>query len=279
MEFIETNIYPIKNLEELSCKYKNYQIRGLSPDSEDFYKNFQLLANRLSNITKSPCVPYTTEKGVFIAQPDGHQEPPESLDLIRTSVRIERSGIRELDFDSLNSTDKVLALRFLQSNIQRTFYEFSNLWQPKSGYPFYNKFPDKKFSTSEVDLYRGFSFRVVPIFDDGIGICIDVCSKYVARNPLPTKIDREAFEKYRGMNCVYEYGNRWYEIKIEGLNDLNASELKIPPHRISLFDDVHNKAGKYKSRNLLSLPKDCSVLIYYTSNREPRNVPSGLCRL
>ncbi len=279
MEFIETNMYLIENLEELTCKYKNYRIRGLSPDFDDFHKNVQLLATRLSNITKSPCVPYTTENGVFIAQPDGYPELPESLDLVRTTIRIEESGVKELKFDSLDAIDKVLALKFLQSSIQRNFYNSPNLWQPKSGYPFYNKSSDKRFSSKDVDLYRGFTFRVVPILGEGIGICIDVRSKYVARNVLPTKIDRKTFEKYRGMNCVYEYGSRWYEIKIEGLSDLTASEIKIPPQGISLFEDVHNKAGKYKSQNLLSLPKDCSVLIYYTSNREPRHVPSGLCRL
>jgi hypothetical protein len=78
---------------------------------------------------------------------------------------------------------------------------------------------------------------------------------------------------------MYEYGNRWYEMKIEGLSDLNASELELPPDGISLFDDVHRKAGSHKSPNLIALPRDCSALVYLTTFGEKRHAPSGLCRL
>lgn len=111
-----------------------------------------------------------------------------------------------------------------------------------------------------------------------MGICLDVSSKYVSRFPLPTKISQEEFKQFRGATCLYEYGNRWYEIKVEGLNDMSADELTLP-NGLSLFEEVHRAAGAHKSQNLLTLPKDCSVLIYYTTFREPRNVPSGLCRL
>jgi hypothetical protein len=155
------------------------------------------------------------------------------------------------------------------------------LWQPRSGYPFYHKYPDQEFKqlSKDVDLYRGFAFRVIILPNGKIGICVDISSKYVARSQLPTKIERKDFtKKYQGLNCLYEYGNRWYEIKIEELNELNTSDLMLP-EGLSLFDDVHKKAGSRKSQNLLSLPKDCSVLIYYNAWGEPRHAPSGLCRL
>ena len=280
MNQIETNMYVIENLEQLSCKYRIYQIRGLSPDSEDYDKNIQFLVTSLSNKTRSPCVTFKTQDGTFIAQPDGFEELPDSLSLVRATVKIDRMPeLQELRFDSLNPVTARLALRFLHGSIQRKFYDTPSLWQPGSGYPFYDKYPDQGFRrlSNDVDLFRGFAFRVVPLPDGKIGICIDVSSKYVSRFPLPTKIERDEFRKYQGMNCLYEYGNRWYEIRIEGLNDLNASELMLP-EGISLFDHVHSKAGSWKSQNLLALPKDCSVLIYHNTWGEPRNAPSGLCR-
>jgi len=278
---IETNIYLIENLEQLSCKYRVYQIRGLSPDSEDYDKNVQFLVTSLSTKTRSPCVAFKTEDGTFIAQPDGFEELPDSLSLVRAPVKIEKKPqLEELKFDSLNPLTTRLALRFLQGSIQRKFYDTPSLWQPRSGYPFYNKFPDQEFKriSNDVDLHRGFAFRVVLLPSGKIGICVDVSSKYVSRSPLPTRINRNDLRRYQGLNCLYEYGNRWYEIKIESLSDLNASDLTLP-EGISLFNDVHNKAGSRKSQNLLALPKDCSVLIYYNTWGEPRHVPSGLCRL
>lgn len=281
MKQIETNIYLIENLEQLSCKYRIYQIRGLSRDSEDYDKNIQFLVTMLSNKTKSPCVTFKTKDGTFVAQPDGYDELPDSLNLVRAAVKIERiPELQELKFDSLNPQTARLAIRFLQGSLQRKFYDSPSLWQPRSGYPFYHKYPDQRFRrlSRNADIFRGFAFRVALLPDGKIGICVDVSNKYVSRHPLPTEIEREDSHKYQGMNCLYEYGNRWYEIKIGGLNELNSSEL-ILPDGTSLFEHVHRKAGSRKSPNLLALPRDCSVLIYYNTWGEQRNAPSGLCRL
>jgi hypothetical protein len=280
---VETDIYLIENPAQLNRNYKIYQVRGLSPDSEDYDKNAQFLETTLRRKTESPCVVFKKDDNTYVAQPEGFVELPSSLDLVRTAVKIEKMPqLEELKFDSLNPVTAKLALEFLQWSIQSKFYNNPWLWQPRAGYPFYNKSPDQEFRrfSNDVDLLRGFTFRVVLLPDRRIGVCIDVSSKYVSRRPLPTTIDRKDFNnKFQGLNCLYEYGNRWYEIRIEGLSDFDVSSLTLPPNDVSLFDDIHQKAGSYRSPNLLALPKDCSVLIYYTTFREPRHAPSGLCRL
>lgn len=281
MSYIETNIYLIENLGDLNCKYRTYRVRGI-PESDEYYKNVQLLVDILSRKTKSPCVLFSKDQDKLIAQPEGYPELPNSIDLVRAMAKIERlPGLYELSFDSLTPTTAKLAMRFLQFSLQNPLYHNSSLWQPQAGYPFYTKFPDPEFKrlSRNIDLYRGFTFRVISLIDGRMGICVDTRSKYIARYPLPTKISRKEFrEKYKGLKCVYEYGSTWYEIKIKGYNSLNVSEVEYPKGT-SLYDHIHQIAGPRKSQNLRALPKDCSVLVYYTSLGEPRNVPSGLCRL
>lgn len=281
MNQIDTNVYVIENLEELSCKYKIYQIKGIPPESKDYDKNIQYLVSKLTNITKSPCESYKTDEGTFIAQPDGYPDFPESYELVRVRAEIiKQNEIGEIHFHSLNDVTKKLVVRFLQGVIQTKFYNHPSLWQPRSGYPFYNKTPDRKFQilSKNIDMYRGFSVRVILLPKKKIGVCVDVTNKYLSRYPLPSKISRANFQLYKNIKTVYEFGKRWYEIRISDMNDLNASEVKIPPDNISLFDYVHQKAGSKKSHNLLTLPPDCSVVIYYDSWNNPRNVPSGLCK-
>jgi hypothetical protein len=281
MSQLETNIFVIRNLDKLTSKYKIYRVRGLIKGSDDYHKNLQLLSDSLSSKTRSPCAAFTTEDGTFIAQPIGYEELPTSLNLIRTSVKIDAEpDVKELRFNDLNQVTAPLAVKFLQGSIQGYFYNSHHLWQPRAGYPFFEKQTDQKFKelSNNVDLFRGFTFRVVPLSNKRIGICIDVSSKYISRNPLPTKIAREDSKKYQGMRCLYEYGNRWYEIRVESLADLNASEIKVPPENISLFDDVHQKVGLHKTRNILELPRDSAVLVYYNTFRDARHAPSGLCR-
>jgi hypothetical protein len=282
MSQIETNIYLIENLGDLRCKYRLYEVKGLPAESDDYDKNVQLLVTTLTNMTKSPCISFKTKDSTLVAKLEGFPELPESVSLVRTVVKVEKlPNLQELGFDALDSLTENLAQRFLQGIIQGKLYNNSALWQPSSGHPFYNKSPDQEFRrmSNDVDLFRGFTFRVIALPGNRIGLCVDVRSKYVSRSTLPTKIGRQEFkERYEGINCVYEYGNRWYEIKIAGLNNQNASQQTVLPDNVSLFDDVHRKAGNFKSQALLALPRDCSVLIYYNNSGEQRNVPSGLCR-
>jgi hypothetical protein len=280
MNRIESNVYLIENLGELDCNYWLYKVRGLSPDLDDYQKNVQLLVRKLSKITKSTCAQITIGNALFIAQPEGEKPLPDTVDLVRTPAKLEREpDLKRLRFDQLDDNTAILAQRFLYGSIQAKFFNTTSLWQPATGHPFYDKYPDSIFRefSDEIDLYRGFTFRVMIMPNREIGICIDVRSKYVSRCPLPTKIITQEIGKFKGVNCLYEYGNKWYEIKIQGLNDLNASELNLPNGK-TLFEEVHSKAENNKSPLLRDLPENCSVLFYYDSDGEPRNVPSGLCR-
>ena len=278
MKRTEPNIYEILNLQELSCKYWLYRIKGIPLGSEDFDKNVQILVRNLSFSTKSPCIHISDNDGGYIAQPNGHKELPSSYSLVRTSVVMEKqSDLYDLDFHQLNEENVELATRFLQFSVQSPLFHNPRLWQPYSGGPFFNKTPDKNFGelSKSVDLYRGFSFRIVALPENKLGIVVDKSSKYVGRWPLSAMITPDDFQKIKGSRVVYEYGDDWYEITLEELSDLNVSELTIDD--VSLYDMVHQKA-KRRSKLLMSLPKDCSVLVYKTSSGERRHVASALCR-
>lgn len=164
MSQLETNVFVIENLHQLSCNYRLYRVRGLDR-GQDYHKNMQLLATRLSAKTKSPCVAYSAGDGTFIAQADGYEELPDSFNLVRSPVKIEKDpNLKQLKFDELDETTTTLALRFLQGGIEERFRQISFFWQPRSGAPFYNKSPDPDFRglSGNVDLHKGFTFRVVP---------------------------------------------------------------------------------------------------------------------
>jgi len=284
MAQIETNVYEIENLDELSCHYSIYKLKGLegfNKDTDDYYKNCQILIDKLSRITQSPCITYCDEGETFIVQPEGHQELPTSVPVVGVNIKIEKkSASQRLDFSNLTPLSEKLAMRFLQFYLQNPLLNNPALWQPQTGYPFYNKNPDKHFGTlsKDVNLYRGFTFRVIGLPGSRLGICVDTTSKYISKAPLPAHIERNEFRKsYEDQWCLYEYGDYWFEIRLKGLNDLNASELELPDGK-TLYENVLGKMGDVKSQLFLNLPRDCSVLIYYNSRGEPRNAPSSLCK-
>ena len=228
---IQTNIYLIENLGDLNCNYRLYKLRGLSKNYPDYEKNIQHLIQILSRMTRSPCVVVKENNEVFIAQPSDSIDLPESVPLVGTQILIEETAIeRKLEFDKLDENNAEIAKGFLQFALYGPLYNLSSIWLPHSGGAFYHKTPDQDFRnlSKDVDMYKGFKFRLVILDDNKIGICVDISRKYISREPLPTKILENDFRRFKFKKCVYEYGKLWYEIRIEGLHDLNVSEFKLP---------------------------------------------------
>ncbi len=86
MSDIETNVFPISNLPELSSRYRLYRIRGLSSDQEEYEPNIQSLIRKLSYLLRSP-VTVTNYKGeMHLAIQEGSAEPPSPYNLVRATV-------------------------------------------------------------------------------------------------------------------------------------------------------------------------------------------------
>ena len=273
------NVYAIENQSDIRIKYRLYRVRGIHPQSQDFDKNAQLLSDKLSRETKSPCAIIKEDSELFIAQPVGYPDLPNRMPLVGTIALLELTGPeRELDYGSLTEKDRHIAIRFLQFHVDGLLHHNPSLWRPSAGLPYFQKQADPNFRGIGAIMYRGFRFRLIGMPENKLGVCVDVTRKYASPVYLPAKITDNDLRKYKGRRCVYEYGNRWYEISISGMVDLTVSDV-IMPDKLSLFDHVHAKAKGQKPPGLMMLPKDCSVLTYQTSFGEVRHVPSALCRL
>jgi hypothetical protein len=281
-EFFMTvvNIFVIENQDKIKIRYRLYKIQGLVPDSEDHDKNTQLLRDRVSRMTKSPCVILREGDTSLIAQPIGYPDLPNKVSLVRANVIIEPTGIeKELDYGKLTASDEPLAVRFLQFYLDGQLGDIVGLWRPSAGQPVFQKDPDPKFRSYEVVMYRGFKMRLVLLPDNRIGVCVDTARKYASKYYLPPKITPAEFNrKYKERNCIYEYGHRWYEIRLEGISGLDVSKEPMPDGT-SLYDHLQSRIKGYKPRALFTLPKDCTVLTYQTGLGETRRVASALCRL
>jgi hypothetical protein len=274
------NVYLIENQDKIKIRYKFFRIKGLVPESDDFERNSQLLRDRVSRTTKSPCLVVSVENELYIAQPVGFKEPDSKIDLVRATVIIESNDTeREIDCGKLDDRDAGLALRFLQFFLNGQLHVVESIWEPSAGRPYFQKVPDSRFNSQEACMYRGFSMRLVQLPSRRIGVCVDITRKYVSKYYLPAKITPDEFRrKYKGKKCVYEFGNRWYEIRLDDISGLDISQETMPDGT-PVFDFIHQKTVGVKPQSLLRLPADSTVLVYKSGLGESRRVPSALCRL
>ena len=81
MTALETNVFPITNLKELSAGYRLYRIRGLRAEQGEFFQNQQALVRRLSYRLLSPVTVVSLDGELHVAIREDDPEPPSPVSL------------------------------------------------------------------------------------------------------------------------------------------------------------------------------------------------------
>jgi len=275
------NIFPIENIEEITFKYRIYVLKGLTS-----VKNPNVfltkIAFRLSSLSRSPCIPHKGKEEYFIIQRINEEILNERIEIEGITIEIEvKSEENQVHFNNINEKTEGIFLRFLRFYLQKQISNKKELWQPRSGYPFYFKHPSNNFNNfnSIAQRYDGFTFRIIRV-KNRIGIAIDLSSKYVSREFLPKIIDRKSFDKHiRGKKCIYHYGINWYEVKIAGFDEVGKLSEKMIDNNVNLYTKLKElwKNDKYNFSN--QIISNGSIMFYNNYEGEKKHIPSGLCKL
>src|SRR5262245_27742850 len=131
----EVNVYSISNLHELSSSYRLYQIRGLSPDQNEYHQNKQSIVRRVSFALRAPATIIKRDGSDFLVLPaDCREVPPSPFILFRgLVVEFIPKEVFELDFAKSERETDDIRTRFLQFEIQSSLFRNPKLWQPESG--------------------------------------------------------------------------------------------------------------------------------------------------
>jgi hypothetical protein len=274
MKYI-TNVFTIENLSEISAQYRAFDIKGLKK-GKDYQENKQFLIKKFSNTLRHP---------VTIIELDGQPKLIVKNDIailskIKTEYEIGRLYFHlnlsdttfNIDFANPTNEVKKICLRFLQFDLNGELKRNTNLWQPGAGAPFFLKTPE---ILDGIAIYRGFTFRVIELPENGFGISIDATRKFASAKPLPYYLTKAEFDrKYKKKTLIYQYKD-WYEIKVMEYDDFNVGEYKIDG--TTLIDFVRDAIPKPHAPQLANMPNDSATLIYYGSNMSSMRVPAGLC--
>lgn len=279
MSRIETNIFPITNLSELSSRYRMCRLVGLHKGQDEYYPNRQQLQKNLSFKLRRPVIVIEREGKPYLVVPDDVATLPAEYPMVRTVVRIEPlAETIELDYTLRTPENNEICLRFLSFIIQSPLHQGPRLWQPNPGRPFFEQSPA---STSEgIDRFLGFRVRPVITPDGGIGLCIDPTACYVHQHPLPVDPDHDDFARtWKGTQCIYHCGDQWYQVRLDALDDRTVSEYTFSKdgklHTLSRY--LLDKSHKPVAAELADLPGDAAVVIYRNNRGEQQAAPAPLC--
>ena len=276
MAGLETNVYPIRNADELSARYRLYRIRGLRKGGE-YYQNRQEIGKRMSIEHRTPATVVDIGDAPHLVLRDDVTGPPESLPLVRGTAHFERlDEVFALDFAKRDPVTDTICLRFLRFAIQNALDPREELWQPDRGRPFFERTPQ---IYGEAALFSGFAVRPVIAPDGVLGLCVDCTSRYVSKRSLPVKMTADTFRKYRQQHFIYHYGRDWFDVRLDDLADVNVSEETVATDgdQVPLIKYIMQRVRKPIPQELARLPHDASVAYYMNSSGETRGAPTGLC--
>jgi len=279
MKQLDTNVFEIANVGDLKSRYKLYRIRGLSTEHDEYDRNRQMLIRKLSYKLKSPVTIIEREDGPHLVLREDAKDPPSSFNLVRTIAYFDPTGdLMTLDFENPTDETAPICQRFLQFAINGALRDHPSVWQPSAGLPFFYRQPI--VADRGIDVYRGASLRVLVVEGNKLAVCVDVRHKYVSQNPLKTILTKPEFRRLKGANCVYHYGNQWYDIKLRELSDLKVNEYKIAngqTGQISLKQYIVQNGRKPLPKDVISLDEGGSVVLYQTGRGDYQAAPSRLC--
>lgn len=278
MSTLDTNVFPILNLKDFETTYQKIAITGLNPDDQEFYSNKMQLQRKLTSKYKQPILVLGEGVHQYAVAPNTIKIFPTEINLVRTVVQLEQTDeLINLDFNRLEGDAIDIAIRYFHFLIQIALDRDQRLWQPGAGKAVFYKKPE--LSKDGVNCYLGFHLRPCQINPGHLGICIDPTFNYVESYPLPNHINRDNFSsRFKGKNCVYHFGDNWYEIKIAGLDDRIVSKHRFPVNgnMVSLLEYIKDNTKRPHSKELANLSEDSQVLYYFSGNSQ-KAVPSQLC--
>lgn len=282
MSGIETNIFPLLNLESLSSKYKLYNIKGLNQgaqtNKDESYKRVNSLVTRLSYLLQIPVTYIKEGNEFFLVVRDDAEVLPEWVDVVRTRLYLEQlNETFDLNYANRTPNNDRICIKFLQFLLREPLGRDSRLWSPGAGRPFFDLSP---FPLGDKILqHTGFKPRVVVTHDGGIGICVDITHKHTSQNPLPTYLSRREFSRLANRHFIYRFGYRWYQIRAEYLDELNVSQSMIDTEKglVPTIDFIYANTEKPFPKELLNLPTDAAVIGYKNNRGEDRKAPAALC--
>lgn len=275
----ETNIYPIRNLHGMCARFRLYRVRGLRPDHAEYHQNCQQLRRLIGKqMGFRPLEVLKRADGAYLALAEECPEPPESLVLIRGQVAFEdtRQPV-VVDFDHLTPETEPLAYRLLQSAVQDRLAGDGRLWRPGAGGLYYEKAPCER--GREIGLHRGFVVRVAALPGGGLGLCVDLRSRFIALRPLSPELTTRDLGRVRMRTYVYHYGHLWYEIRAADISEFNVRTYRCGETKAKrpLLDWILENCRRPLPKELTTLNKEGAVLEYETPDGERRGAPAELC--
>lgn len=191
-----------------------------------------------------------------------------------------------LNFASLTKENTELAIRFLEFTIKEHLGNHMRLWRYHSNQYFLRK-PIFNEPHSDIDVYSGFNFKVMPNSDGGFYISLDLSYKYTDKKFLHERLSGEDLDvmkkRLKGKKCLYFGGDNWYQVQVASFGKQITEQDFIAANnkKYTVYDWAlnHTKSEFFNMRKHLHAASPSLIFNYPGNTSKYFNGASCLAKL
>ena len=265
------NSFEIQGLEQYNLSYKKVRVEGLKAyenSPKKFNTAFNKAAIKLSSKIGKVVIPIyeNGEKYLAVSANTDFDSPimvntaplPATLTLL--------PKIHKVDFQRRNKATNKIIRKFLEFAIKKRLGKHPMLGKTGSADFIVKKPVDV---TNGVEIYEGFSIKVVQNSFDTFHLVLDVHHSFLEREFLSEIVRNSSSakkEKFKYDRFMYLNGDNWYSIQVEGFGEtINKQPYEDKDGNKFILKDYilgRNKSSKFKINRLLK-NEDLSILYKY----------------
>src|SRR6266540_3340543 len=247
------NLFEIADQRRLACQYRLLRVGGI-PEGGKYEHYPNQLVKGLSYGLQRPVALLRRSGALHVAIPRDAPLPAPEFQLTPP-----------------------VALRFLAAAFQSELYGSRELWGDK--YTYYWKRPRRE--VGHMQIFEGFSFRVVAVNSTQLALCLDVTYKYADARWF-TDFANGDMGDYQMRHFLYHFGNKWYPVQF-----LNPTGRSIREQKFIAWGETHlvydytiEKCGECPPAWIQRLnPNGPAILYRYPGSQKESYGAAQLCKL
>ncbi|SDW16836.1 hypothetical protein SAMN05444410_101402 [Hydrobacter penzbergensis] len=253
-------------------KLMQLELQEIENDPALNNRNMQKVLMKIASVTSGPVAVYFKDGKKFIAvKADTEVENVEISLAPMIAKATLLPGNYDLNFNSLTSNNRELAIRFLEFAVKEHLGNHPKLWR-YSAYQYFLRKPIFNEPHSQIDVFSGFNFKIVPQPDGHFYIALDLSYKYTDKKFLHEHLAGEDIEvmkkRLKGRKCLYFGGDSWYQVQIASLGKaIKEQDFALNGKKYTVLDWAmkHTKSETFNMQKHL-FPDTPALIFNYPGN-------------
>jgi hypothetical protein len=277
------NLYAITNAADLRARYRLVDIEGSVGEDDLADQNLSLLAKRVALEEHRP---------VALVRPGGRPAlaVPADLSLTRSQYQLTphvvelrpREEEHELNLGHLTTETERIGLSFLSFHLRSPLFRHPDLWSSGPATYFAKRPVNYRENRRDVDVYEGFSFRVLR-FEGGLFLSLTLTNKYSDRRWLLERYHIADVPQLKMRHLLYHTGRRWFPVQLLSVTGMSVRDQKFVMDDQTVrtvYGHAIQTAGEDPPEWIRALPPDSPAITFqYPGSGKMHHGAAALCKL